>query len=228
VIAPGKIARSGAAATDLSHSHHSRRSLELARASAWRAVPDTPLPDAVAPPLPAYRVVPPVRPDPSRMQRVGLSERPNPVVVRVAVPDWRARRFPTSPSPPGAYATIRWSRPSNTHGTTGQFPRSHATCSYAGAGGKTSISQSAHRFDRSRTRPRRHRSAQSAARPRESRWRNPAGRATWGRASPSVQREAPSRIAPTPRTGAGRRTPRGSKCARRSTGPDESVGRAAG
>ncbi|MFC5233129.1 hypothetical protein [Pseudonocardia zijingensis] len=32
-------------------------------------------------------------------------------MARAAVPDWRARPFPTSPSPPGAYATVLWSRP---------------------------------------------------------------------------------------------------------------------
>jgi hypothetical protein len=32
------------------------------------------------------------------------------VVVRAAVPDVGARPFPTRSSPPGAHATIRWSR----------------------------------------------------------------------------------------------------------------------
>jgi hypothetical protein len=54
----------------------------------------------------------PARVDPARVQMAGLASLPSPVVARAAVPDRGARPSTTRPSPPGAHATIRWSRAS--------------------------------------------------------------------------------------------------------------------
>jgi hypothetical protein len=52
----------------------------------------------------------PVRVDPAPVEMAGLGALPNPVVAWAAVPDAGAHPFPTSPSLPGADATILWSR----------------------------------------------------------------------------------------------------------------------
>jgi hypothetical protein len=50
------------------------------------------------------------RNDPARVQMAGLDPLPYPVVARATVPDVGARPSTTRPSPPGAHATLRWSR----------------------------------------------------------------------------------------------------------------------
>jgi hypothetical protein len=69
--------------------------------------------------LGASRRVPPVPVDPFRGNGVALGELPNTVVARAAVPDAGARPSSTSPSLPGACATILWSRSSTPTVTTG-------------------------------------------------------------------------------------------------------------
>ena len=65
---------------------------------------------------------------------------------RAAVPDPRARRLWTSPSPPGAYTTIRWRR-FMTEGDHRRVALLLTEDSYASPGGKTSTSQPGHGID---------------------------------------------------------------------------------
>ena len=52
----------------------------------------------------------PARVDPARVRVARLASLPDPGVARAAVPDMGARPSTTRPSPPGAHATILWSR----------------------------------------------------------------------------------------------------------------------
>jgi hypothetical protein len=110
--------------------------------SRGRAVPD-PGAHAVAAHPGAVRD-PPFAPASHVEQVTGLASLPNYVAGLATVPDLGARPFTTSPSLPGAYATILWSRPVVAAQPQDSRPAPYWTCSHAGAGGKTSISQPSH------------------------------------------------------------------------------------
>jgi hypothetical protein len=130
--------------------------------------------DAPHPPVPASRRVPPGSHRSSRCGRVALAQLPNPVVARTAVPDAGARPTSTSPSLPGAHATILWSRSSTPRVSTGSRLAHNGTCSSTGPGGQ-SEHLAAHPPDRSSS------PALATAEPQRAK-RRPARRSTGGHA----------------------------------------------
>jgi hypothetical protein len=75
----------------------------------------------------------------------------DPVVAWAAVPDVGARPSATRPSPPGAYATIRWSRSATAGRPQARCLAPHRHVSYAGPGGQPRILQRAHTIGNSLT-----------------------------------------------------------------------------